>query len=197
MTDAYDPGAYSGSFRYGPIKEPVDVLTASHEHPDHFSPKSVPGHPIIIKGPGLFIANGIEFRGTSTLHDAVGGEERGRNVVFTFTVDGIKICHLGDLGHVLTPEQAVEIGAVDVLLAPVGGYFTIDADEAWQVAAQLAAKIVIPMHFKTEKVDFPIAGVEEFIKDKPNVRILDASTVEIKKDQLPREREIILLRHAL
>lgn len=197
VTDPYEPGAYDGALRYGAIKEHVDVVTVSHEHADHAGVKFVPGQPIIIRGAGMFVANGIEFYGVQTGHDASGGKERGKNVVFVFTVDGIKVCHLGDLGHVLTAEQASQIGAVDVLLAPVGGYFTITAEEVWQVADQLAAKIVIPMHYKTEKVDFPIVGVEDFIGGKPNVKQMKASTVELKKDNLPKEREIIVLKHAL
>jgi L-ascorbate metabolism protein UlaG (beta-lactamase superfamily) len=142
------------------------------------------------------VACGIEFRGVETAHDTVGGTERGKNVVFTFTVDDVKICHCGDLGHVLTEDQAAEIGAVDVLLPPVGGYFTIGPNEASKVADQLSAKIVIPMHYKTNKVDFPITFVDDFLKGKQNVKRLNSSEVEIKAGQLPQEREIVVLEHA-
>jgi L-ascorbate metabolism protein UlaG (beta-lactamase superfamily) len=197
VLDPYQPGGFDGAIRYGNFGEPADVVVMSHEHADHNFAGFVSGQPLVIKGSGDYVADGIEFNGVSTFHDKSGGSERGRNTVFQFVVDGISVCHLGDLGHVLTNDQASEIGKVDVLLAPVGGYFTIGPDEAWKVADQLAAKIVIPMHFKTEKVDFPIGPVDDFIKAKPNVRRLDVSEIELRPEDLPSEREIIVLRPAL
>lgn len=197
VTDPYEPGSYNNAVKYGSFNQTADVVTVSHEHPDHAYPKMVMGRPIIVKGPGEFVVAGISFFGVPTAHDEMGGAERGKNTVFTFTVDGIKVCHLGDLGHVLNQDQAAEVGVVDVLLAPVGGYFTIGPDEAWKVADQVAARVVIPMHFKTEKVDFPIAGVEEFLKGKENVKRLDSDTISLNDEDLPVERQIIVLKHAL
>ncbi|MDO8683934.1 MAG: MBL fold metallo-hydrolase, partial [Armatimonadota bacterium] len=197
LTDPYESGAYDGNIRYAPIKEKVDVVTVSHEHADHGHLKDLPGEPVILRGAGGYVASGISFQGISAFHDKSHGAERGVSVIFTFIVDDIKVCHLGDLGHELSSDQAAEAGAVDVLLTPVGGLFTIDAKEAWTVANQLASKIVIPMHFKTPKVGFPIAPVDEFIKDKPNVKRLGKSEVEINKNTLPSEREIIVLEPAL
>lgn len=197
LTDPYEPGGYNGAIKYGALKEPVDVVTISHEHPDHAYHQMAQGNPMILRGPGEFIACGISFDGVPTAHDTSCGSERGKNTVFRFTVDGIKICHAGDLGHILSQDQAAELGSIDVLMVPVGGYFTVSPADAWKVAEQLDAKIVIPMHYKTEKVDFPIVGVEDFLKDKPTVRRLDSSTLELGKDDLPAEREIVVLRHAL
>lgn len=197
VTDPYQPGAYDNALRYLPLNKPAEVITISHQHPDHNFPAMVTGNPIVISSAGKYVVSGIEFLGVQTMHDRSKGAERGKNIVFTFVVDGIKVCHLGDLGHVLTQDQAAEIGAVDVLLVPVGGFFTIDAVEACKVADMLAAKIVIPMHYKTEKLDFNIAPVEDFVKDKPNVRRLDASTLELKKEDVPEDREIVVLTHAL
>lgn len=197
VTDPYEPGGFNGAIKYGPLNQPVDVIVASHEHADHFFPKMVAGSPIIVKGPGEFVVAGIEFYGVPTAHDPSEGAERGKNTVFFFTVDGIKVCHLGDLGHVLNKDQCAEVGSVDVLLAPVGGYYTIGPEEAWKVADQLEAKIVIPMHFKTAKIDFPIGPVDDFVKDKPHVMRLDSSTLDIRKQDLPEERQIVVLKHAL
>jgi L-ascorbate metabolism protein UlaG (beta-lactamase superfamily) len=197
LTDPYESGGFGGALRYGPVREKVDIVTSSHEHADHGHLKDLPGEPIIIRTAGSFVAEGITFEGTGAFHDTSQGAERGRDVIFKFTVDDVTVCHLGDLGHVLTGDQAAEVGAVDVLLSPVGGFFTIGPEEAWKVADQLAAKIVIPMHFKTAKVDFPIGPVDDFIKDKPNVKRAGKSEIEINKAGLPAEREIVVLEPAL
>ena len=199
VTDPYQPGCYDGGINYDSFDQPADVVTISHEHPDHNNPKMVSGHPIIIKGAGMYIASGIEFLGVQVAHDEEGGLKRGKCTAFTFTIDKIKLCHLGDIGHVLTGDQAVEIGSVDVLFIPAGGHFTIAPDEAWRVADQLAAKIVIPMHYRTDKIgaDFPISGLEDFLKGKQSIKRLRTDTIELKKQELPMEREIIILAHAL
>jgi L-ascorbate metabolism protein UlaG (beta-lactamase superfamily) len=197
VTDPYTPGGYNGALGYGAFNQPADVITVSHEHADHFYPAMVKGNPVIIKSAGLFVAAGIEFEGVATAHDKSGGAERGKNVVFTFTVDDVRVCHLGDLGHILNPEQCSSIGAVDVLLTPVGGNYTIGPEQAWQNAELLAAKIIIPMHFKTPKLDFPIAGVDEFLKGKQNVTLLDSSTLELEKKEITGELEIVVLQPAL
>ncbi len=103
----------------------------------------------------------------STYHDQSQGQQRGSNTVFSILADDIKIVHFGDLGHILTSDQAAEIGTADIALVPVGGYFTIDAQQAHKVVEQVDAKIVIPMHYKTPKCEFPIAGVEDFLRAKP------------------------------
>ena len=108
----------------------------------------------------------------------------------------MSVVHLGDLGHPSTRMQSARIGKTDVLMLPVGGYFTIDAEAATQVMNALGPAITIPMHFKTEKVDFPIAGVEEFTKGKERVRTIDGSEIEVTRESLPKEPEIVLLRHA-
>ncbi|MDO8589272.1 MAG: MBL fold metallo-hydrolase [Armatimonadota bacterium] len=197
LTDPYEPGGFGGSIRYGPITEHVQIVTSSHEHADHGHLKDLSGEPVILRNAGSFVAEGITFEGVHTFHDAKQGAERGSNVVFAFVVDGVKVCHLGDLGHVLSGDQAARIGAVDVLLTPVGGFFTIGSDEAWKVAEQLAAKIVIPMHFKTPKIEFPIAGVDDFLADKPNVKKFHESQIEVKNTELPAERQIVVLQPAL
>ena len=197
ITDPYESGAFGGAIKHAPITERVDVVTVSHGHADHGSVAPLPGKPVALRSPGGFVAEDFEFHGTATCHDDSHGAQRGANVVFSFIVDGIKICHLGDLGHTLTGDQAADIGAVDVLLAPVGGFFTIGPEDAWTVAGQLAAKVVIPMHFKTPRVDLTIGPVDDFLKGKSSVKRLDTSEIEFAKDRLPQEREIIVLQPAL
>jgi len=196
ITDPYKPGAF-GSISYGGIPDKADVVLVSHDHDDHNDSGGVPGNPEVVGTPGKRSVHGIDFNGISTFHDGSSGKERGKNIIFTFTLDGISICHLGDLGHALSQGEAEAIGPVDLLLLPVGGFYTIDAKEATEVAGQLTPAIIIPMHFKTAKCDFPIAPVEEFTKGKAAVKVLNSSEISLDKGKLPKETEIIVLQHAL
>jgi len=192
-----DPYAVGGGINYAPIKETADIVVVSHEHGDHNNISAVRGKPEVVKGSGVKIARGIQFRGVATYHDKFQGKQRGTNTAFCFSLDDIKLCHLGDLGHLLTQEQVEEIGAVDMLFIPVGGFFTIDAADASQICDQLAPKVIIPMHFRTPKCIYPIAGVEDFIKGKKNIREVDSSEVEFERGKLSVATEIELLRSAL
>ena len=108
----------------------------------------------------------------------------------------MRVVHLGDLGHPLDADVVAQIGKTDVLMLPVGGFFTIDAETATGVMNAIKPSIAIPMHYKTEKVDLPIAGVDEFTKGKECVRAIDDYEIEVTKESLPGEPEIVLLRHA-
>jgi L-ascorbate metabolism protein UlaG (beta-lactamase superfamily) len=197
ITDPYESGAYGGQLAYGKIKDQVDIAITSHDHADHNDTKSLPGSPQIVKGSGSKTVKGISFKGISTYHDSSKGSERGANTIFTFSVDGIRICHLGDLGHTLSNKELAEVGAVDILLIPVGGCYTIDPKEATHVAEQIKPKVLIPMHYKTEKCGFPIAPVEDFLKGKPNLKKPKASETAFDKTTLPKQMEIVVLEHAL
>ena len=192
-----DPYATGGGLKYAPINETADVVTVSHEHGDHNNVSAVQGRPEIIKGVETMTAKGIEFRGVGTYHDASQGQQRGANVVFCFAVDEIKLCHLGDLGHMLSQEQVAVIGAVDILLIPVGGFYTIDASVASQICDRLQPKVAIPMHFRTPRCDFPIADAEAFLGDKRSARKAGASEVEFEPEQLPPATQVVVLQPAL
>jgi L-ascorbate metabolism protein UlaG (beta-lactamase superfamily) len=197
ITDPYESGAYGDQLSYGQIKDQADIVSTSHDHADHNDTKSLPGSPEIVKGSGSKTVKGISIKGIPTYHDSSAGSERGANTIFTFSVDGMKICHLGDLGHILKEKELAEIGPVDILLIPIGGYFTIDPKEATKVAEQIKPKVLIPMHFKTNKCGFPIAPVEDFLKGKPNLKRSKVSEVVFDKATLPKQMEIIVLEHAL
>lgn len=192
-----DPYAVGGGISYSPIEEAADVVLVSHDHGDHNNISAVRGKPEVVKGSGTKTAKGIRFKGTATSHDASQGTQRGSNTVFCFTIDGLNLCHLGDLGHALSPGQVTEIGAVDILFVPVGGFFTIDAVVASQVCDQLKPRIAIPMHFKTPKCAYPIAGVEDFLKGKKGVKKVVGSEVEFEREDLPTGTEIVSLQPAL
>ncbi len=194
ITDSYATG---GGLSYGEITESADIVTVSHEHADHNNVAVVGGKPEVVRETGINRVKGIEFKGIASHHDETGGRQRGNNIMFCFEVDGIKVCHLGDLGHQLSDKQAADLGGIDILLIPVGGYYTIDAKVATQVCNQLKPKVIIPMHFKNNKCNFPITGVDEFLKGKEGVQKLNASEVEFKRVELPPTTQIIVLQPAL
>jgi L-ascorbate metabolism protein UlaG (beta-lactamase superfamily) len=192
-----DPYAVGGGINYSPINETADVVLVSHDHGDHNNVSAVRGKPEVVRGGGTKTIKGIPFKGIVTSHDASQGQQRGLNTVFCFTVDDLKLCHLGDLGHVLSPGQVTEIGTMDILFIPVGGFFTIDATVASQVCGQLTPRIAIPMHFKTTKCAYPIAGVQDFLKGKKGVRKVVGSEVQIERANVPTATQIVLLQPAL
>jgi len=192
ITDPYITG---GDLSYGQIKESADIVTVSHDHADHNNVAAVQGSPKVVRG--TVEVKGIKFKGIPTYHDDAGGRQRGKNTIFCFEVDGIRVCHLGDLGHRLNDSQVAELGEIDVLLIPVGGFFTIDAKLAGQLCDRLKPKVIIPMHYKNDRCAFPIAGVDEFLRGKKEVSRLDASQAEFKPGELPATTQIIVLKPAL
>jgi len=192
-----DPYVAGGDLSYGEIKESADIVIVSHEHSDHNNVASVRGTPEVVKKATTVDIKGVGFKGIPCYHDDAGGKLRGNNTIFCFEVDGIRICHLGDLGHQLSAQQVAELGKVDILLIPVGGYYTIDAKVAAGVCDRLKPKVIIPMHYKTDKCAYPIAGVDEFLRGKEGVKRLDASEVEFKQAELPPSTQIIVLKPAL
>jgi len=181
---------------YPRIETKADVVTVSHQHFDHNAVALVPGKPKVIEEPGIHQVEGITFRGVSTFHDTSGGKQRGKNLVFVFQVDGLNLCHLGDLGHVLDAAQVAEIGPVDILMVPVGGYYTIDAAAAKEVVEALKPHIVLPMHYKTPvmpEANFPIAPVTDFTRYFD--RVVEREVLEVDKDSLPPEQQVVVLHY--
>jgi L-ascorbate metabolism protein UlaG (beta-lactamase superfamily) len=193
VLDPYEPGGFGGGIAYGPVDARPDIVTISHDHGDHNYIANFKNPFQKMTGPGE--AKGVKFRTVPTYHDGARGAQRGANQVFVFTVDGVTICHLGDLGHPLTAETVAEIGPIDVLLLPVGGFYTIDHLQAADVMEKLNPRIVIPMHYKTDKCKFPITDVSPFTAGKKNVKKLDADEIEVSAAKLPAAREILVLRH--
>jgi len=190
-----DPYGARDDLRYGEIQESADIVTVSHDHFDHNNVAAVRGNPEVVRGAAK--VKGIEFKGIPSYHDEAKGQQRGENTILCFEVDGIRICHLGDIGHPLSDKQVAEVGKVDILVVPVGGYYTVDAKVASQICDALSPKVIIPMHFKTEKNDFPITGVDEFLRGKGGISRLGTSEAEFKQGELPTTTQIIVLEPAL
>jgi L-ascorbate metabolism protein UlaG (beta-lactamase superfamily) len=194
ITDPYNVGQ---GIKYGAIQESADIVTISHGHSDHNNAKSVQGNPVVIQTAGEQKIKGVEIKGLAVFHDETQGSQRGSNLVFCFKADGIRLCHVGDLGHRLNPKQVSAMGQVDVLLMPVGGFFTLPVKEVVEVIRSIAPKMVIPMHYKTPKSDYPIAPVEEFLQVQKQVRRLNVSEVELVPGDFKAESEIVVLQPAL
>lgn len=187
-----DPYAVGGPLTYAPIDETADVVLVSHGHGDHNNVSAVKGNPTVIKSAGVTEVKGISFKGVATFHDLAQGKERGKNIVFCFTVDGVKVCHVGDLGHQLDAEQAAQVGIPDVLMVLVGGNYAIGPEEATKLVQQLNPGITIPMHYKNTSCGYPIAPVEDFLKGKKNVKRATGSELTLDARKLPKGEVIVL-----
>jgi L-ascorbate metabolism protein UlaG (beta-lactamase superfamily) len=139
----------------------------------------------------------VKVKTILTFHDASKGKERGNNLISVIKADDMVLVHLGDLGHSLDTALVKEIGKVDILFLPVGGLFTIDAAVAAENMNAIKPIMTIPMNYKTDKCGFPIDPVEDFIKGKKNVRVHNKFDVSVSKSTLPKEAEIIILKHSL
>lgn len=171
----------------------ADIVTSSHDHFDHNHFGVVKGNFKRIDKPGKHSEQGVEIYGVKTCHDESGGSKRGQNIIFKYNIDGLRLCHCGDLGHVLSPEQVKEIGEVDVLLIPVGGTFTVDAAGAFEVVKQLKPAVTIPMHFKTPDTEFTIDGVDKFFAVAGGGEKMDSQEIEIDKDSLGSFPKVLVL----
>jgi L-ascorbate metabolism protein UlaG (beta-lactamase superfamily) len=182
----------------------ADAVTISHEHYDHNNVAFVTGKPRVIRGltadkKGWTRVDeklkDVSIRTVGVYHDAERGAQRGLDAVFIFEVGGVRIAHLGDLGHVLNDEQLAAIGAVDVLLVPVGGRFTIDALQATRVVEQLRPRImVIPMHYKTDAVTIKeLEPLALFLDGKSNVRRETARAIALSPMKPRPAAEIVVL----
>ena len=176
----------------------ADIVTVSHQHGDHNYVAGISGDYKLISEPGRQEVGGIVINGVPTYHDEEGGAKRGPNLIFTFEVDGVKLCHCGDLGHLLTPEQVAEIGKVDVLLIPVGGFFTLDVQKAVEVVGQLSPVTVIPMHYRSPYLKGHIANVlgtvEPFVTAMGKKPIV-ADELTVHKSTAASGCEIVLLNY--
>jgi len=182
----------------------ADVVTISHDHYDHNFSSGISGtarrpQPFLITQAGEYEVGGISVFGITTHHDDKSGTERGINIVYTVLIDELRICHLGDLGHLLSNEQIEEIGEVDVLLCPVGGEVTIDSATAVKVIHQLEPSIVIPMHYKTSQHSSDFANLQSLANftQAYGMEPMPVGKLELSSAQLPEETELmVLVEHA-
>jgi L-ascorbate metabolism protein UlaG (beta-lactamase superfamily) len=191
VTTITDP--YSPELGYSLGKPTADIVTVSHQHQGHCYVQGIGDTPRSVTSPGEYEIRGILISGIATFHDSEQGKNRGKNNVYLIEVDEVLVCHLGDLGHVLTAEQVEEIGNVDVLLLPVGGISTINAPTAAEVVRQLEPKAVVPMHYKTKALNWEREPVDRFLKEIGVREISSQPKLSFTRSSLPASTQVFLL----
>ncbi len=184
---------YEKNIGYSLGRPAANIVTVSHGHSQHDNIDGVGGSPKVISGPGEYEIANVLITGIRTFHDAEGGEKRGKNTVYLIEIDEVMVCHLGDLGHVPTSEQAEEMSNVDVLLVPVGGLTTMDAAAASETISLLEPKIVIPMHYKTEVLKGELEPLGRFLKEMGLKEITPQPKLVVTKQSLPAHTQVVVL----
>lgn len=176
LIDPFDK-ALGGS----PYKGSVDIVTISHNHLDHnYTDELNPGY-ITLNSPVIFQSENVRIQGIQSFHDNLQGFKRGNNIIFIYELDNIRLCHLGDLGHMLTDDVIDLIGNIDILFIPIDYNFALDPELAYKLCLKIQSKIVIPMHYKTAAINYPGDGIERFIAFMKNAMNLNSSTLTIDK----------------
>ncbi len=182
------------------IPEPAtkaDIVLCSHSHSDHNNAAKVKHESsIVMEGfTGRRMINGITISGVAVFHDDAQGGKRGRNSIYVVEMENLRFCHLGDLGHALSLPQVAEIGSVDVLFVPVGGFYTIGPDEARRTRDALKPAVTIPMHYKMAGMASTfdaLHSIEDFLQKETNVSRLDGPAFSVMKVGLPKEPTTIV-----
>lgn len=188
-----DPYTNNERIRYEEDFGEADIVAVTHDHGDHANVDAVPGDYEVVRGSGNHSAKGVDFTGIASFHDKAEGAERGPNTVFVFDVDGVRFAHLGDQGCELEEDQVQALEGVEVMIAPVGGGFTLEPDRIWALAERVQPNIFIPCHFKTDKIDLPFIELGEFLAGKPNVDRPGGGMTEISASTLPDPVTVVAL----
>lgn len=193
VTDPFDPVMVGLKYP----KNEADIVTISHNHDDHNKVDLVSNPKMVINMAGEYEIMGVSIIGIEVDHDAVGGEERGKNVIFVFEIDEIRIAHFGDLGHKPSDKIVEQIGDIDVLMVPVGGVYTIGPRDAVDIAKEFDSPYIIPMHYRApgmnESVFGKLSNLDDFLKES-GYEVEKLDKLSIKKELINYEtRKVIVL----
>ncbi len=188
ITDPFPP-----NLGYTLGKQTADIVTVSHPHLSHSYIDGIKEQHRLVKGPGEYEISTVLILGITTYHDAIKGQSKGKNTVYLFEIDGVTICHLGDIGHILDDEQSEELGNIDILMVPVGGVSTINASMAAQTVRKLEPKVVIPMHYKTDKTERDLEPVENFLREMGQTQVEPRPKLTISRTSLPLTIQVVVL----
>ncbi|MFC1905372.1 MBL fold metallo-hydrolase [Chloroflexota bacterium] len=190
ITDPCNP-----SFGYKSAKLNADIVTVSHSHPGHSYIEAIENGFMEIKGPGEYELKNVFVTGISTFHDQNRGSERGKNTVYIIEIDGVTLCHLGDIGHGLSSGLKEELSDIGVLFLPVGGVSTIDGSMAGDLVRDIAPKIVIPMHYKTPALTRELDPLDVFLKKMGMKELVAQPKFSVNKSTLPPSTQIVFLNY--
>ena len=189
---AIDP--FSKEIGLTPPRFHADLVLVTHAHPDHANTETIPGEPMVISGPGEYEIKGVAIRGIPTFHDAHEGTKRGPNTAFRIVAEGITLAHLGDFGENSVREETIgALGDIDILLVPVGGTYTVNAETAAKVIAQVEPRLVIPMHYHLPGLKVKLASVEEFLKAAGAKDADRLEKLSVKRKDLPETKTRVVV----
>ena len=175
---------YHSDMGYEPIKETVNYILISHNHPDHNCTDGI----TLKENIGSFKISTVD-----SFHDNENGNLRGPNIIHIIDTEDTRICHLGDLGHKLTDEQLKLMRDIDVLLIPVGGFYTIDYQMAIEVISQLNPMLVIPMHYKTsDKIKSNVNFIDNFIENIKGYKVIKSENNQLDYTK-PSEKTVLVI----
>jgi L-ascorbate metabolism protein UlaG (beta-lactamase superfamily) len=191
VTDPYD---VSIGMRFPKVS--AEIVTISHQHNDHNRFDLVEGEKVVFDFPGEYERLGVRLTGYETYHDKNKGKERGLNIMFKIEAEDITLLHCGDLGEVLKDDYLEKIGDIDILMIPVGGFYTIDADEAVEMVKKIEPSIVIPMHYNHPKLNQEIFGrltsIDTFLKKMGVETLTPIDKLAVKKEDLVEEMKVVV-----
>lgn len=193
VTDPFDP--QMAGIRFPKVS--ANIVTISHDHNDHNKSELVADTKKVISGPGEYEIEGISVIGFPSFHDSKKGVERGKNTIYVYEIDGLRLAHLGDLGHELSEADINDMGEIDVLMIPVGGTYTLGPKEAVEVARSIEPNIIIPMHYQMPGLNPENFG--QLVDEKPFISDMGLQSRIEKKLSLRTEllsedsQEIVVL----
>jgi L-ascorbate metabolism protein UlaG (beta-lactamase superfamily) len=193
VTDPFDPKI---GLKYP--KQEADIVTVSHHHSDHNNVTQVGPSPLVLDWPGEFEKQGIRIFGFQSYHDKQKGAERGENVLYKIEAEGISILHCGDLGVIPNDDLIDEIGEVDILMVPVGGYYTIDSSEAVELIKKIDPSVVIPMHYGRTELNPETFGnltpVSDFLKKMGIEGVEAVDKFVVKQGDFGDEMKVVVMK---
>ncbi|HLD51249.1 MAG TPA: MBL fold metallo-hydrolase [Patescibacteria group bacterium] len=194
IVDPYDPEQTG----YKMPKLDCDILLTTHEHFDHNYKDAISGYKLLIDGAGEYEVGGVFIQGIEVFHDNENGAKRGKSTLYVIEIDDFTIMHCGDLGHELSKETLEHIPDIDVLLIPVGGTYTIDAEAAAKIISSIEPGFVVPMHYQTSevtKLSKDLAKLDKFLDEMGvDVGMKKQNTLKLSnRSDIPEETEVVIL----
>ncbi len=192
LMDPYEPFAFQGRLAFHPVPGTWNLVLVSHDHADHGHVSESFGTPTVARSSGVF--QGMDVLMWTRRHGTAKGRVDAETRVYRFALEGLTLGHLGDLGEVPDPELAKALRGLDILFLPVGGFFTIDAHQAWETVSMLRPRIVVPIHYRTASTGLEIEPVEPFLERSPlALRRFPTGETSVSMDLLPEVGEVWVL----